>query len=381
MATISKRKIGLLAIVIILIIGLVTLLSMIINNPDEMNKKEPIKIGVSTAVTGPASFIGQDYLLGLELASKEINAKGGINGRPLVLVIEDNKNTASEGTTVFQALRLKGVDMILTTFSSPSVSLSPLARDNNVPLFISVVFADIISSNENAVSFFPTPQDDAQATIMDMKQQGISSVGIIYVNTEYGKASADAFIKEAADNNIKVFITETFVGDATDFSTPLLKIKEKNPDAIYIAAISVIPIIKQLKTMDINTEIYTNLIPVFGSLVYKDKAVFEGVHLTASRVALKGTEEYTNFRNKFETQKNDVSLGYASIGYDNLHAIAKILKKEPDVQKFVPAFSNHGEFKGINGMYNLQGRNVGMKLYPVVFTNGELVEVKIKERQ
>ena len=340
---------------------------------------KPIVIGVSLPLTGPSAFIGNSYLDGLKMAQSEINSRGGVNGMGIVLYLEDNQNLAKEGISSLNALMLKSPDLILTTMSVPSVAISPLVKESGKPLFVSVVFADVLSKNDNAVSFFPRTADDAAAIIPAMVKNKVKTVGVIYLKSEYGQASYDGFKVEAEKAGIKIVAVESFLGDTTDYATPLLKLKQKNPEAIYVIAINAIPVVKNIKSNNIKAAIYNNLIPVFGSLVYKDPTTFEGTYLTAPKVAIAGTPEYDSFRamataNGLKLEGN--SLGYTSVGYDNLQSIAKVFAKDFDPKDFVSNFSKLGQMSGVNGNYDLTGRDVGMPVYPVKMENGKLVEIK-----
>ena len=327
-------------------------------------QKGTIKIGVLTPLSGPAAFIGNSYVAGLETAANEINAAGGINGRQIQILLEDNKNTAADGITAYQKLMLSEPDLLISTTSAASVAISPLAKEIKIPVLFSVVFADILSANPNAVTFFPTAKEDAKTTVVDMTKNGVKTVGVLYLNSEYGKASFDAFKADAEAHKITIVASEAFAGDQADFSTPYLKVKEQIPDAVYVVAINAIPALNYIKTQSDAPQIYTNLVPVFGGLPAKSPVTFEGVHMTTSKVSLMGTAENTAFVAKIANP--NAGVGYASIGYDNMNAIAAVLGKESDASKFVATFSSFGKLTGVNGEFDLNGREVSMGLVPTV---------------
>jgi branched-chain amino acid transport system substrate-binding protein len=349
---------------------------VVIYNSAQNSSKEKAIIGVSTALSGSAAFIGSSYVQGLEIAKREINENGGINGKKIELIIEDNKNEAQEGIKAFQKLKLNNPNLIISTHSVPSVPISYLADETNMPLFFSVVFADVLSNNKNSVSFFPTPADDASASVEDMKISKIKDVGVLYLNSEYGVAGAEAFINKASMNGISIKSKENFNGQENDFQTPLTKIISKNPQAIYIVGINIAPIIREAK-LRYKGLIYTNLIPAFGGLIYKEPNIYEGVHLTVSKALVPGTAEYNLFLNKIKSANlsfaENNGVGYATIGYDNLNLIAEILKKNKKPSEFVGTFATFGKFDGIDGNYNLSQRRVGMCLYPAVMENKTIV--------
>ncbi len=340
-------------------------------------EQETIKIGVSVPLTGSGAHLGEPYFQGVEFAYKEINEQGGINGKKLELFVEDNQNSPKEGVSVFHALELRHPDVILATMSTATMSMAPLAKEAGIPLFASMIYADVTAVNDNAVIFFPTAKQEATLAVDDMQKNNINTVGVIYINSEYGKASMEGFVDEAKLRGLTISAVEVFDGDLIDFSTPILKIEKESPQAIYVIAINAVPILQHLKSTDSKLIAYANIVPIGGNTIYQS-AVFEGVHLTAPPVSISGSVENTHFRNKIQgsisLEKN--TLAYNALGYDSLYAIVTVLKKNPNAKDFVKTFSSYGVFKGMAGEYNLEGRKVEMPLYSVVFKGGNIQQVQ-----
>ena len=342
------------------------------------HSNKTVRIGVSTLITGSGAFIGESITTGLKVAAAEINNAGGINGKPIELIFEDNKNTGQDGVSAFRALQTKGVDFVVTSGSAPSIAAADIAKASGIPELTTAVFADVLAKDDNAVSFFPTPADDAAATVQDMVKNKISNVAVIYLNSEYGVSALNAFLTEAKKNNITIVDQEAYSGDTTDFATPVTKALSYKPQAVHVLTINSVPVIKQIKNTKNNAVIYSNLIPVFGNLIYNSPGTFDGVHLTALRASIAGTPEFTDLRNKMSgvAKIENNTFGYSAVAYDDLYLISDVLKKAGNVKDFVPTFTSYGDFKGINGDFNINGRGIGMKVYPVIFNQGALVEVK-----
>jgi branched-chain amino acid transport system substrate-binding protein len=368
------NKKTILGVVVVVIVILITVL---VSGGSDRASGETVKIGVSLPLTGSSAFIGESINSGLQAALKDINSNGGIDGKMVELMIEDNKNLGPEGVSAFKALQLRNPSLVITTMSTPSVPLSVFAKDTGIPILATAVFADILSKNENAVSFFPTAQDDAIGTVEDLIKNRVSKVAVIYLNSEYGLAQLKAFTQETQKNGISIVASEAFLGDTTDFATPVAKALSTKTDAVYVIAINSVPVINQIKNTKKDITIYSNLIPLFGNLIYKSPQTFEGVHLTAPRVSIPGTPEYVSFRTKLNMDLNSKdTLGYAAVAYDDLKLIAEILNKDSDSKQFVKNFSGYGDFKGVSGDFSISGRNVGVKVYPVVIKDGIIQEVK-----
>jgi ABC-type branched-subunit amino acid transport system substrate-binding protein len=167
-----------------------------------------------------------------------------------------------------------------------------------------------------------------------------------------------------------------YLSGNSDFSTPLTKIVATRPQALYIVGVNVTPIIRQFKTYRTGVAIYTNNVPVSGNLIFTDTVAFDGVHLTGFKSTIPGTDQYIRIRQEIPTANATNTLGYSAAAYDDLMAIRAIMTKDPDPKNFVKTFTTLGSFDGINGGYNFTGKFVSMPLYPVVFKNGVLYEVK-----
>jgi branched-chain amino acid transport system substrate-binding protein len=363
--------------IIWVVVVLVIVLIIVVSSTDsKKTARNSFVIGVSTPTTGPIAFAGESYMKGLEVAAKKINDEGGIQGKPVSFVVEDNANEAKASLSSFDKLRYDNPDMYIITGSVPSAAVSPVADRAGIPLFISMSFSNTQATFQNQVSFYPTATGDAQATAVTMSANKVSKVAIMYLNTDYGQAVLKAFKAEAASKGITIVSEDSFLATDTTFSTQISKALATKPDAVFVIAINALPVIKSLKTFSAQMAIYTNNPAVSGSLIYKDPATFDGVYLTGYKSTIPGTAEYAKIRSEVGSSSPRDTLGYTAAAYDNLMAIAAVLKKNPNTAEFVRAFSTYGSFSGINGTYSLSSRDISIPLYPVVFKNGVLSEVK-----
>ncbi len=345
------------------------------NKSNSGSSASTFKIALSAALTGPAAFAGENYLNGLHAAQKKINADGGINGKPIEFLIEDNKYEAATGLSAYQKLVTQKPDVFIQTGSPAVAAVSPVAEKDGQPIFVAVNFADV-SQNHLAVSFYPTTHDDSVATVSDLKLNKISKIALLYLNGEYPVAQAKSLKAVLAEQGINVVGEEMFLNGTSDYSTPLAKIIATKPQAIYTIGINVTPIIKQFKTYKTDIAIYTNNVSVSGNLIFADKDTFDGVHLTGYKSTIPGTDQYIKIRQEIPTASATNTLGYSAAAYDDLMAIRAIMAKDPDPKKLAQTFAALGKFDGINGGYDFTSRSVGMPLYPVIFKNGVLTEVK-----
>jgi len=352
----------------LIMIGLLLLATGCTEPTGRVVQEETLTIGLMTDLSSALAFSGTEYLKGVKRAQDEINAEGGIDGKRVKIIAQDHKNTAAVATSAFRNLEQRDVDMIISTMSPTSVAVAPLAEDSGLPMFTSIAFADIPSMNENSASFFPKVEDDSAATVEDMVENNVKKVGVLYVNTEYGLANLKSFTEQAESAGMTVN-SEAVAGSTGDHMTPILKLLEDEPDALYVISLNAIPTMRTIKAMDTTATVYTNLVPIFGNLIDKDPEAFESVHLTAAKVAVPGTAENNIL---IEEHPDAIGAGYYALGYDSMYVIKAVLEKDSDVSQFVQTFKDYGEFQGLSGTYVVDSRDVGIELQPVVIKDGKI---------
>ena len=202
-----------------------------------------IKIGVAEALTGGAAQYGIAIRNGFQLAADEINAKGGVNGNKLQLVIEDEQGKKEEAMTVFKKLIFQ--DKVLMIFG-PTLSNSmfaggPVANAAKVVAFGTSNTASGITDigpyifRNSVMEADVLPVTVAAAT----KHYGIKKVAVIYGNDDaFTKSGYDVFKKVLETQKIPVTTTETYVKGDVDFKAQLTKIKGGSPDAIVCSCLA-----------------------------------------------------------------------------------------------------------------------------------------------
>ena len=207
---------------------------------------DTIKVGGNLEMTGGSASFGISSKNAIELAFKNINDKGGINGKKLELVVADNKSEAAEATNAMQKLvsQDKVVAVIGPNLSSATIAagainngskvldIAPMATNPNVTV-------DPATGKTKEYNFRACFIDPFQGTVMANYafKQGAKKVAIVQeVSNDYAVGLAkffkEAFIKLTGDENSIVEIANYQTGDK-DFSAILTNIKAKNPDAIF----------------------------------------------------------------------------------------------------------------------------------------------------
>jgi branched-chain amino acid transport system substrate-binding protein len=189
-----------------------------------------IKIGSVLSVSGPASFLGDPEKKTLEIYIEEINAKGGVNGQKLQLVVYDDAGNADNARTF--ATRLveedKIVAMVGGSTTGSTLAMIPVFEDAKIP-FISLAGAiQIIQPVRSWV--FKTPHTDKMACekiFADLKARNLTTIALISGTDAFGKSMRDQCVAVAPGAGINIAIEESYGPRDSDMTPQLTNIRNK----------------------------------------------------------------------------------------------------------------------------------------------------------
>jgi len=248
-----------------------------------------IKVGAILAVTGPASFLGAPEAKTLEMVVEEINAKGGINGSKIELVIKDSGASPEKAISFAKQLieEEKVFAIIGPSTTGETMAIKNIAEEGKT-LLLSCAAAEVIV-NPVAKYVFKTPQMDKHAVIrifQQMKKMGISKIGVLSSNTGFGKAGKEQIEKLAPENGIQILVNETYDKAATDLTAEVTKVKAANVQAIVNWSIEPAQaiVIKNVRQIGMTVPIFQS--HGFGNIGYVKAAgaAAEGVIFPAGRL-------------------------------------------------------------------------------------------------
>jgi branched-chain amino acid transport system substrate-binding protein len=189
-----------------------------------------VKIGAVLSVTGPASFLGDPEKKTLEMYAADINAKGGVNGQPIKLVIYDDGGDPNQARTF--AIRLieeDKVDALLAgSTTATTMPIITLAEENQIPL---INFAGAVQAVFPAKKWnFKTPHTDLMACekiFEDLKKRNLTKVALISGADAFGKSMRDQCTTVTGKYGIEVLHEETYQPRDSDMTPQLTNIKSK----------------------------------------------------------------------------------------------------------------------------------------------------------
>lgn len=221
------------AVVIVVVLAVVLGTYLALRQPQEA----AYRIGADLPLTGPVSYVAQQLKNGMELAAAEINAGGGINGKKLEIIYQDNQLDPKQSVTAFRQLQLQyRVPVVISSHSPTSMPLRPLAEEARVLLVSVVVSYPRFTENYTYVGRDFVASDLESQLIADFMftQRKSVKAGILHVNDDYGHGAADAFKKRFESLGGAVVADEEFAQEETNFRSTLTKMYSKNPDGIYL---------------------------------------------------------------------------------------------------------------------------------------------------
>ncbi len=334
--------------------------------PSASWSKDAYKIGGILAITGPSSFLGDPGKKSLEMAVDDINSRGGIDGHPLEAVIYDTEGDPTK--TVLATNKLISNDKVLAivgpSLTPTTLAIVPLAEKEKIPLISCAAGIQITEPIKPWV--FKTAQSDVLAVAaiyQHMQKQNIKKVGIITVETAYGKSGKEQLLTQASKFGIEIVVSESFGDKDTDMTAQLTKIRSAQPQAIICWGTNPGPavIAKNVQQMNIKVPLYQShgvASPKFLELA-GDAA--EGIILPTGKilvaqqlpdndpqkaVLLKYIEQYE------KRYKIPVS-GFGGYAYDAINLLAAALPgTDGDKQKIRDALEKLKGHVGVSGTFN-----------------------------
>lgn len=337
--------------------------------------KESIKIGFSAPLTGDAASWGLPVKRGAEIALDKINNEGGINGRKLELIFEDDKCDSKEAVTVASKLiNINKVPAIIgSVCSSVVLAMAPIVEQNKAVLLASAASAPVIKEAGDYV-FTIYPLDDYEAGIaaeFAYDKLGERNAAILYANNDYGKGAKDVLEHKFQEKNGAVDILEPYLVGTKDFRAQLTKIKNSNSDVLFIwgQPNEMVPILMQIKELGIKLPIITTSVDIeTDDLKKAGLEIAEGVIYTIFKTSSNANSEH--LKNEHQKRFEKEPDGLTPFGYDVVLLIADALKNSGvDAARMKDYLYSVKNFPGASG-------NMSFDQYGTVIKDFEFKTVK-----
>jgi len=204
-------------------------------------QQPPIKIGMSMAQTGGLAGGGKASQLGIEIWRDDVNAKGGLLGRKVELVVYDDKSSASETPAIYsKLLDVDKVDILFAPYATvPTAPLMPLVKQRGMLLMGNFSFQ--VNSKVGHDMWFNNapwgPADSWASSFLDLGQKaGGKSIALLAADQEFAQNLAKTAREVATKLNMQVVFDQAYPPTTVEFSGILRALKAAKPDIVYVAS-------------------------------------------------------------------------------------------------------------------------------------------------
>jgi branched-chain amino acid transport system substrate-binding protein len=327
----------------------------------------PLKVGALLSVTGPAAFLGAPEARTLEMLVEDLNAKGGVDGRKIQLVLKDTGGDPAKAVSFAKQLmeEEKVFAIIGPATSGESIAVKPVVEEGGT-LLLSCAAAETIVNPVAPHVFKVAPRDGyaAEMIFRRMQKLGIKRIGFLSSNTGFGKGGKDQVEKLAPQHGIEIAVSDVYDKAATDLTAEVTKMKAAGVQAILNWSIEPAQsiVIKNVRQIGLTIPIFQS--HGFANIQYARAAgaAAEGVMFPASRIVVAESladkhpqkPVVAAYKKAYEARyKEDVST-FGGHAYDALMILVSAVKQAGlDREKVRTALEGTKGFVGTAGVFNL----------------------------
>lgn len=296
-----------------------------------------IVIGGSGPLTGSAAQYGVGVKNAIELAVKEINAAGGVNGNTLKLVFEDDEaDPGDKAVNAYNTLKDQGMQIFLGTVTTGScLAVIDKSKADNIFQFTPSASAQDVIANDNCFQICFTDPNQGKASADYIADNKVATkVGVIYDSSDaYSSGIYNAFKKEAQAKGLELVSEQSFTKDSkTDFSAQIADCKNKGAELVFL------PIYYQEASLILTQSKNVGYAPKFfgcdgldgiTSIENFDTALAEGVMLLTPFAADSKDQATQDFVKAYkEAYNNETPNQFAADAYDGVKILAKLIETQ-----------------------------------------------------
>jgi len=319
--------------ILLMLVGVAVLAFLV---PSSASASETIKVGIVLPVTGPQAKFGEIEKLSFDLALEEINAAGGIKGKKLELLIEDDTGRPDVGRSVVEKLITKDKVVMIGGGYSSSVTYAAagVAQQNRIPFLVNTGSADKITEKGWDYIFRLNPPVSEYASGVETFLGEVvkpKTAVILHENSLFGTKGAKAF-KESCDKlGIKVLMSEGYEHGGIDYKPVLVQVKRLNPDIVYMISyiMDASLIMRQSRELKLTPKLFIGgaagfTLPEFKLNAGPASEKVVSATLWHQVLPLPGAMDYYN---KFKARYGKETEYHGAEGYAAAYVIADVLKR------------------------------------------------------
>jgi branched-chain amino acid transport system substrate-binding protein len=300
----------------------------------------PIKVGVVLPLSGAQQKFGEIENNSFRMGVEEINAAGGVNGRPIELLIEDDKSKIDIGRSAAEKLILQDKVIALTGGYSSDVTfaMAAVAQYRKMPFLITTGAADEITElGADYVFRLNQPVSEYARALTEFLQHVVKpkSVVILYEKSLFGQSGSKEFAEQAFELEWKILMNEGYEAGTVDFKALLTKAKSAKPDVVYMIAYvkEAALLVQQSKELGFKPKVFAGAaagftLPEFRKLAGDAAENVYSATLWTPQVLYPGAREYyTNYLQKFGSETEY----HGAEAYASIYVVADALRRAKEL--------------------------------------------------
>jgi branched-chain amino acid transport system substrate-binding protein len=302
---------------------------------------DTIKVGVLLPLTGSMAKFGEIEKRSYEMAAEEINAKGGVNGKKIELLFEDDTGKPDVGRSGVEKLISREKVPVITGGYSSSVTAAaaPVAQQFKVPFVICTGSADDITEKGYDYVFrinqFASEYPNAVESFLKEVAKDVKTVALLYENSAFGQSSSKSFEEDAKRLGLKIVVKEGYQAGAIDFKPILTKVKAANPDMIYMVSyvMDASLLMRQSKELRINPKMFVGggagfTLPEFAKSAGDASDGVYSATLWIETLPFPGAKAYFD---KFQKKYGSETEYHGAEAYAAMYVVADALKRAKSI--------------------------------------------------
>jgi branched-chain amino acid transport system substrate-binding protein len=317
----------------------------------------PIRIGVAASKTGAYAALGQNQLRGYQLCVKHANEKGGVLGRKLELVAEDDQSQSATAIDIYERLITREkVDLVLGPYGTPMTEpVADLPDKYKMPMISpTAATTSIFKQGRKFIFMLASPSEVYFQGAIDLAvRNGLKTMVVIHHPS--GKAIAAGAVEVAKKKGLQMLFVEEYPAGTTDFTPILTRVRAANPDLLGAGAFfeDSVVLARQLKALNLNPKMF---------------AATVGVNLPKFYEALGRDAEFVYGASQWEPELVTLRAG----------GLIPIARQYPAAREFVDSYRK--EFPGADLSYHsASGYGACQILVEAVKRAGSLDGAKIRD--
>jgi len=353
-----------------------------------LRAQDTIKVGEYASLTGKEASFGQQSHKGLTLAIEELNAAGGVLGKKLELITEDNQTKPGESATAVKKLisRDKVVALIGEVASGRSLEAAPIAQAAKIPMIAPAATNPKVTQTGNYI-FRVCFIDPFQGTVMakfaqtDLKAKKVAVLSSVSNAYSVGLAK---FFKETFTANGGIIVSEkNFSEGDKDFRAQLTAVKAAGADAVFVPSYytEAALIARQARDLGINVPFFGGDGWVADQLLEIGGEALNGCYYSTHFSPENQDPVVQTFVKKFKARwgANENPDAFAALGYDAAYVLVDAIKRAGSTEgpKLRNALAATQNFAGVTGVTNIDGNRDASKPAAIIaIKNGKLEFLK-----